>query len=207
MDDLTPKQQQLLEAVREFQSRNGYPPTVRELAEWFGLSSPAGVHKMLQVLKEKGYLRKDERKSRSLGVIDPEEEEELNRRVRRYPLLGKVQAGMPQTAYEEKEDELYLDAEWAGDASTFLLRVHGHSMIDADIRDGDILVVQQTQSCRNGDIIIALLDDEATVKRFFREKDRIRLQPENQAMQPIYVDRDDPNFAVIGIVRGLLRKF
>lgn len=203
-EELTPKQRQVLEAVREFQNRNGYPPTVRELAEWFGLSSPASVHKILQVLKDKGYLRKDERKSRSLGLVD---DDSMVRRVRPFPLLGKVEAGMPQLAYEDKEAELYLDLDWAGKENLFLLRVHGHSMIDADIRDGDILVVEQTQSCRNGDIIIALLDDEATVKRFFREKDRIRLQPENQAMQPIYIPRDDPNFAVIGIVRGLLRKF
>lgn len=204
-DDLTPKQLQVLEAVRTFQGQNGYPPTVRELAEWFGQSSTAGIHKMLQVLRNKGHLRKDGRKSRSLGIIDAED---LSvDRVKSYPLLGKVQAGMPQLAFEEKEGDLYLDSEWAGKEESFLLRVRGFSMIDADIRDGDILVVQKTQTCRNGDIIIALLDDEATVKRFYREKDRIRLQPENQSMQPIYVERDDPRFSIIGLVRGLLRKY
>lgn len=204
-DELTAKQQQVLEAVRDFQARNGFAPTVRELAEWFGQSSTASIHKILQVLKEKGHLRKDDRKSRALGVIDSEEL--TAERVRSLPLVGKVQAGMPQLAFEEKEGDLYLDAEWAGKEDSFLLRVRGHSMIDADIRDGDILVVQKSETCRNGDIVIALLDDEATVKRFYREKDRIRLQPENPNMQPIYVERDDPSFAVIGLVRGLLRKY
>jgi len=204
-DQLTKKQFQVLEAVRELQSRNGYSPTVRELADWFGQSSTAGIHKILQVLSQKGHLRKDGRKSRSLGII--ESDTPVSDRVKSYPIVGKVQAGMPQLAAEEREGELYLDAEWAGKEETFLLRVRGYSMIDADIRDGDILVVHKTQTCRNGDIIIALLDDEATVKRFYREKERIRLQPENQSMQPIYVERDDPSFSIIGLVRGLLRKY
>ena len=205
MNELTTKQQQVLDAVREFQAQNGYPPTVRELAEMFGQSSTAGIHKILTILRDKGHLIKDDRKSRSLGIVD---QGELNAdRIRSLPILGHVQAGMPQLAYEEKEGDMFIDSEWAGHNDSFLLRVRGLSMIDADIRDGDILVVQKTESCRNGDIIIALLDDEATVKRFYKEHDRIRLQPENQTMQPIYVERDYPNFYIIGLVRGLLRKF
>ncbi len=205
-DDLTNKQKNVLNAVRDFQSQYGYPPTVRELAELFGQSSTAGIHKILKLLQEKGHLTKNDRKSRSLGVVD---QHELTRdRVASLPILGKVRAGMPELAYEEKEGDLYIDSEWVGSRDkTFLLRVRGHSMIDADIRDGDILVVQQTQNCTNGEIVIALLDDEATVKRFFKEHDRIRLQPENQTMQPIYVERDYPNFSIIGRVKGLLRKF
>ncbi len=203
--DLTTKQEKVLNAVRDFQTQYGYPPTVRELAEIFGQSSTAGIHKILQVLRQKGHLRKDDRKSRSLGIVD--QQDIHSDRIKSYPILGAVQAGMPQLAYEEKEGDLYLDSEWAGNSDTFLLRVKGLSMIDADIRDGDILVVQKTQSCHNGDIIIALLDDEATVKRFFKEVDRIRLQPENQTMQPIYVEQDYPNFHIIGLVRGLLRKY
>ena len=205
MNELTSKQQQVLDAVRDFQAQNGYPPTIRELAEMFGQSSTAGIHKILTILRDKGHILKDDRKSRSLGIVD---QGELNQdRIRSLPILGHVQAGMPQLAYEEKEGEMYIDSDWAGHTDSFLLRVHGLSMIDADIRDGDILVVQKTQACRNGDIIIALLDDEATVKRFYKEHDRIRLQPENQTMQPIYVERDYPNFHIIGLVRGLLRKF
>lgn len=205
MDELTRKQQKLLEAVQTFQAQNGYPPTVRELAEMFGQSSPAGIHKMLTILRDKGHLSKDDRKSRSLGIVD--QNDMTPDRIRSLPILGHVQAGMPQLAYEEKEGDMFIDAEWAGHSDSFLLRVRGLSMIDADIRDGDILVVQKTQTCRNGDIIIALLDDEATVKRFYKEHDRIRLQPENQTMQPIYVDRNYPNFHIIGLVSGLLRKF
>ena len=202
---LTPKQTKVLQAVRDFQAKNGFPPTVRELAEMFGQSSTAGIHKILQILREKGHLIKDGRKSRSLGIVD---QGELNSdRVRSLPILGQVQAGMPQLAYEDNEGDMFIDSEWAGHSESFMLRVRGHSMIDADIRDGDILVVQRTQTCRNGDIVIALLDDEATVKRFYKEHDRIRLQPENQNMQPIYVERDYVNFHIIGIVSGLLRKF
>ena len=194
-----------MQAVRDFQAENGFPPTVRELAEMFGQSSTAGIHKILQILAEKGHLVKDGRKSRSLGIVD---QGELNSdRVRTLPILGHVQAGMPQLAYEDNEGDMFIDTDWAGHGESFMLRVRGHSMIDADIRDGDILVVQKTETCRNGDIVIALLDDEATVKRFFKEHDRIRLQPENQNMQPIYVERDYPNFHIIGLVSGLLRKF
>lgn len=203
--ELTEKQQQVLEAVRAFQAQNGFPPTVRELAKMFGQSSTAGIHKILMILRDKGYLSKENRKSRSLGIVDQRELTED--RIRSLPILGQVQAGMPHYAYEEKEGDMYIDSEWAGHDDSFLLRVRGLSMIDADIRDGDILVVQKTQHCRNGDIIIALLDDEATVKRIYREHDRIRLQPENKTMQPIYVERDYSQFYIVGLVRGLLRKF
>ena len=205
MVHLTDKQLQVLNAIKEYQEVHGYPPSVRELAEHFGQASTAGIHKILVALQEKGYLRKGHRgQSRSLTLVESGREPE---RIRRYPIVGQVQAGAPQLAYEEAEDEMYLDTEWAGDGDTFLLRVHGHSMIDADIHDGDILVVQRTESAHNGEIVIALLEDEATVKRFYKEKDRIRLQPENPTMQPIYIDRDDPGFRIIGRVKGLLRKF
>lgn len=205
MTQLTDKQQQVLQAVREFQAENGFPPTVRELAEHFGQSSTAGIHKILTILRDKGHLNRNDRKSRSLGIVD---QSDLNQdRIKSLPILGHVQAGMPQLAYEEKEGDMFIDSDWAGHGESFLLRVRGLSMIDADIRDGDILVVQKSENCRNGDIVIALLDDEATVKRFYKEHDRFRLQPENQTMQPIYVERDYPNFHIIGLVRGLLRKF
>jgi repressor LexA len=206
MKELTTKQQQVLQAIGDFQRTYGYPPTVRELAAVFNQTSSAGIHKILKMLEEKGHLRKGaDRKSRSLGLVDAPPS--VSDRARLYPIVGRVQAGLPQMAVEEKEGEIYLDAEWAGVEQTFLLRVKGHSMIDADIRDGDMLIVQKTESCRNGDIVIALLEDEATVKRFFKEKDRIRLQPENPTMQAIYIHRDDPSFHIIGKVKGLLRKF
>ena len=210
MNDLTVKQAKVLEAVQNYQDEYGYSPTVRELADVFGQSSTAGIHKILKVLREKGYLTKADGKSRSLNLVNTGPAcppAGASGGAKSYPILGQVQAGMPQLAYEDKEGEMVLDEEWAGDDDTFLLRVKGQSMIDADIRDGDIIVVKKTQSCHNGDIVIALLDDEATVKRFYREHDRIRLQPENPTMQPIYIERDHPNFSVIGLVRGLLRKY
>ena len=206
MENLTSKQQRVLTAIGDFQRTYGYSPTVRELASIFNQSSSAGIHKILKVLEEKGHIRKGAgHKSRSLGLV--EAPPPVRERARLYPIVGHVVAGSPQLAVEEKEGDIYLDSEWAGVDETFLLRVQGHSMIDADIRDGDMLVVQKTESCRNGDIVIALLEDEATVKRFFREKDRIRLQPENPAMQAIYINRDDPAFHIVGKVKGLLRKF
>lgn len=207
-DSLTPKQRQVLEAIRRFQQEKGYPPTVRELAELLGQSSTAGIHKILMTLQEKGALsHREGGKSRSFHIIGEEPAESGGGRTRSCPIVGQVVAGMPQLALEEREGDLYLDSEWVGKEDIFLLKVRGHSMIDADIRDGDLLAVQLTQTCRNGDIIIALLDEEATVKRFFKEKDRVRLQPENQTMQPIYVPVDDPGFRIIGKVKGLLRRY
>ena len=207
-DPLTPKQRQVLEAIRRFQQQKGFPPTVRELAEQFGHSSTAGIHKILISLQEKGVLSpRESGKSRSYHIIDDEQPGGPAQRTRACPIVGEVVAGMPELALEEREGELFLDSDWVGKEDIFLLKVRGHSMIDADIRDGDLLAVQMTQSCRNGDIIIALLDEEATVKRFFKEKERVRLQPENQSMQPIYIPHDDPGFRIIGKVKRLLRRY
>ncbi len=208
-DELTSKQKQVLEAIRTYQAENGYPPTVRELAEMFGQASTAGIHKILLLLQQKGVLRKGEGgKSRSLNVVDDRDAKAAAEgRARSFPILGKVVAGMPELAVEEREGDLYLDSDWVGKEDIFLLRVRGHSMVDANIYENDLLIVQMTQSCHNGDIIIAMLDDEATVKRFFSERDRIRLQPENPTMQPIYVNKHDPSFRIIGRVKGLLRRY
>lgn len=207
-EELTSKQREVLEAIKRFHRENGYPPTVRELAEIFGQSSAAGIHKILMMLQEKGALkRKISGKSRSYLVSNGSDMNRDDNRARPCPIIGNVVAGIPELAVEERVGEMYLDSEWVGQEDIFLLRVRGHSMIDADIRDGDLLVVQMTQICRNGDIIIALLEEEATVKRFYKEVDRIRLQPENPSMQPIYVQKDDPGFRIIGKVKGLLRRF
>jgi repressor LexA len=207
-NELTSKQKKVLEAIRSYQAENGCPPTVRELAEIFGQASTAGIHKILMLLQEKGVLRKREKgKSRSINVVDDNVKPIDSQRARSFPILGKVVAGMPELAVEEREGDLYLDSDWVGKEDIFLLRVRGHSMIDANIYENDLLIVQMTQSCRNGDIIIAMLDEEATVKRFFSERDRIRLQPENPTMQPIYVNKHDPSFRIIGLVKGLLRRY
>jgi repressor LexA len=207
-NELTDKQKQVLEAIRKYQAENGYPPTVRELAEMFGQTSTAGIYKILLLLQKKGVLKKRQGgKSRSLNVVDDSGTAVDPARARPLPILGKVIAGMPELAVEEREGDLYLDSEWVGKEDIFLLRVRGHSMVDANIYENDLLIVQMTQSCHNGDIIIAMLDDEATVKRFFNERDRIRLQPENPTMQPIYVNKQDPSFRIVGRVKGLLRRY
>ena len=205
-NELTEKQKLVYQTIRDYQSEFGYSPSVRDLAERLGHASPAGIHKILKVLQEKGYLVKSGKgKSRSLGLLksDPEKEG----RTIKAPVVGHVAAGSPQLAYEENEGEFILDSNWLSAEKPFLLRVQGFSMIDAGIRPGDLLVVEPVQSCHNGEIIIALLEDEATVKRFYRERDRIRLQPENETMQPIYIERNDPAFRIIGKVKGLMRKF
>jgi len=205
---LTDKQKQVLEAIRKYQAENGFPPTVRELAEMFGQASTAGIHKILLLLQQKGVLKKRQGgKSRSLNVVEDSPTVVDPARARALPIMGKVIAGMPELAVEEREGDLYLDSEWVGKEDIFLLRVRGHSMVDANIYENDLLIVQMTQSCHNGDIIIAMLDDEATVKRFFNERDRIRLQPENPTMQPIYVNKHDPSFRIVGRVKGLLRRY
>jgi repressor LexA len=202
---LTEKQARVLDAIRSHQNEYGFPPTVRELAEKFGHSSTAGIHKMLKILQSKGHLVQSGRgKSRAVGLVAELPE---SRNVKSLPIVGRVIAGEPELAVEDKEGDLLIDAGWVSGRNTFLLRVTGHSMIDADIRPGDLVVVEPATQVRNGDVVIALLEEEATVKRFFKEKDKIRLQPDNQSMQPIYIDRNDPSFRVIGIVKGLLRRF
>jgi repressor LexA len=185
--------------------KNGYPPTVRELAEMSGRSSTAGVHKTLNLLERKGYIRRGKGKSRSLEILAKGEKK--GKKVREYPILGRIAAGLPDLAEELKEGDIALDEEWLGGENSFVLWVKGHSMVDADIRDGDMIIVERTSTCNNGEIVIILLEGEATVKRFFKEKDRIRLQPENPTMHPIYVDSQDPDFRIIGRVKALLRKY
>ena len=203
--ELTQRQNELLDRVKDFLAQYGYPPTVRELADLSGQTSTAGVHKILHVLERKGFLRREKGKSRSLELLVSDTGK--RGKTRSLPVLGQIAAGAPDLAVEQFDDKIELDEDWLGQTDSFILRVKGHSMIDADIRDGDMIVVEQKSTCMNGEIVIALLDGEATVKRFFKEKNRIRLQPENPTMQPIYVDMDDPDFCVIGKVSALLRKY
>lgn len=202
---LTEKQKSILAAIKTFVHNNGYSPTVRELADLAGPISTAGVHKVINVLIDKGYLRKRGKgQSRSIEFIHKDLEPN---KAKRYPIVGNVQAGAPELAVDALEGEIELDESWAGNGDVFFLRVKGHSMVDADIRNGDLILVEKTASCQNGDIIIALLDNEATVKRFYKEMNRFRLQPENPNMQPIYIQKDDEKFRIIGKVKGLMRKF
>jgi len=207
---LTARQQEIWNYLVEYVDRHGYPPTVREIGERVGLASPSTVHAHLANLERAGLLRRDPTKPRALELIGRERPEaataaaEEARDVTRLPLVGEIAAGGPMLAEENIEEYVPMPATTRGD---FLLRVKGESMIEAGILDGDLVIVQRAQDARNGEIVVALAGDdesadEATVKTFYREKDRIRLQPENASLEPIYA----PHVQIIGRVVGVFRE-
>ncbi|MDR1321317.1 MAG: transcriptional repressor LexA [Gracilibacteraceae bacterium] len=201
MSDLTQRQQAILNIIREGVAKKGYPPSVREIALAAGLSSSATVHSHLQTLEQKGYIRRDPTKPRAIEILDMDESVYFHR-VRHVPVLGRVAAGSPILAEENIEDTFPVPHDMLGGYEAFMLRVSGESMIEAGILDGDLILVRQQNTARSGEIVVALLDeDSATVKRYFREKDRVRLQPENSSMSPIYT-RD---VTIVGVVAGLFR--
>ncbi|MDZ4654522.1 MAG: transcriptional repressor LexA [Coriobacteriia bacterium] len=201
--ELTRRQQEILDYIRSEIHRRGFPPSVREIGEAVGLSSSSTVHSHLAALEKKGFLRRDPSKPRALEVLDYRDNERGidYGAVRVVPVVGQVAAGSPILAAENIETTMSLPAEIVGD-ETFILRIKGESMIGAGILDGDFAVVRPQSSATNGDIVVAMIDDEATVKRFFKEADRVRLQPENAAMEPIY-SRD---VAILGKVVALFRR-
>lgn len=196
---MTPKQAEILAVIKDNLRQKGYPPSVREIGQAVGLSSSSTVHGYLRKLEKKGYLRRDPTKPRAIEVLDPEGEsvECVN-----VPLLGRVAAGLPILAVENREELFPLPAHFIGTGEFFMLKVQGQSMIEAGILNGDMVVVRQQHDANNGDIVVALLEEEATVKRFYKEKGRVRLQPENSAMEPIYAKE----LQVLGKVIGLVRK-
>jgi repressor LexA len=197
--DLTPKQAEILAVIKDNLRQKGYPPSVREIGQAVGLSSSSTVHGYLRKLEKKGFLRRDPTKPRAIELLDLEGErvECVN-----VPLLGRVAAGLPLLAVENQEDLFPLPAHFTGAGEFFMLKVQGESMIEAGILNGDMVVVRRQHDANNGDIVVALLEDEATVKRFYKEKDRVRLQPENITMEPIYTN----DMQVLGKVIGLVRK-
>lgn len=201
--ELTKRQRQILDFIRAEIHRRGFPPSVREIGEAVGLSSSSTVHSHLAALETKGFIRRDPSKPRALEVLDYRDTDRGidYGEVQALPVVGAVAAGEPILAAENIEQTLPLPAEFARD-STFILRIKGDSMIEAGILDGDFVVVRQQSTATNGDIVVAMLDEEATVKRFFREADRVRLQPENAALEPIYA-RD---VAILGKVTALFRR-
>jgi repressor LexA len=201
---LTGRQQEIWDFLVDYVDQHGYPPTVREIGEAVGLASPSTVHAHLANLERAGLLRRDPTKPRALELVGRERLEAPASTVARLPLVGQIAAGGPLLAEENVEDHVAVPETLRGD---FLLRVKGESMIDAGILDGDIVVVQRAQDARNGEIVVALAGDdestdEATVKRFFREKGRVRLQPENAALEPIYAQ----HVRILGRVTGVFRE-
>lgn len=202
-DGLTDRQRQVLQFIKEEIRAKGYPPSVREIGEAIGLSSSSTVHGHMARLEEKGFIRRDPTKPRAIEVLD-ESFSLPRKRTVNVPIMGRVTAGLPIFADQNIEDHFPLPADFvrANEEDLFFLTVQGDSMVDAGILNGDYVLVRRQQSAVNGDIVVALIEDEATVKRFFKEHGHIRLQPENRYMDPIIV----PNAQILGKVVGLVRQ-
>ena len=204
--ELTGRQQEIWSFLVEYVDLHGYPPTVREIGEAVGLASPSTVHAHLANLERAGLLKRDPTKPRALELIGREKPAEAAVvELPKLPLLGQIAAGGPLLAEQNVEDQIAVPETLRGD---FVLRVKGESMIDAGILDGDLVIVQRAQDARNGDIVVALAGDdesadEATVKTFYREKGRVRLQPENSSLEPIYAEHVQILGKVVGVFRTL----
>lgn len=202
MHDLSAKQQQILEYVKSEVREKGYPPSVREICEAVGLKSTSTVHGHLARLEKKGLIRRDPTKPRAIEILSDQPDYPA-REIVRVPIVGNITAGSPILAVENIEDTFPIPVDYIHNDSVFMLKVRGESMIGAGIYDKDLILVRQQSNAENGDIVVALIEDYATVKTFYREKDFIRLQPENASMNPIIV-RD---VTILGKVIGLFRKF
>ena len=206
---LTGRQQEIWKYLTDYVDAHGYPPTVREIGEAVGLASPLTVHAHLANLERAGLIKRDPTKPRALELRrDPKPTAAQAEDVHRLPLLGEIAAGGPLLADQNVEDYLAVPEPLARGGEEFLLRVKGDSMINAGILDGDIAVVERAQDARDGDIVVALVGDdetadEATLKRLFREDGRVRLQPENDALEPIYAQHVELVGKVIGVFRQL----
>lgn len=200
MDKLTVKQEEILEYIKDYTLKRNFPPSVREICEAVDLRSTSSVHAQLKNLEDKGYIRRDKDKSRTIEIID-EDFNPAKRELTNVPMIGNVAAGLPLLAEENITDYFPIPVDYLPNAETFMLRVKGDSMINVGIFDGDEIIVERTPFARNGEIVVALVEDGATVKRFYREDDHYRLQPENDTMDPIIVN----DVTILGKVIGLFR--
>ena len=199
---ITAKQSEILEYIKKEILNKGYPPTVRDICEAVDLKSTSSVHSHLETLEKNGYIRRDPTKPRTIEIVD--ENFNLSRReFVNVPMVGKVAAGQPILAIENIDSYFPIPTEYMPNTESFMLKVKGESMINAGIFDGDNILVQKQNTARNGEIVVALVDDSATVKTFYKEKDHIRLQPENDTMDPIIVD----DCSILGKVFGVFRFF
>jgi repressor LexA len=198
---LTKRQREILTYVLDSMQQRGYPPSVREIGTALGLTSSSTVHSHLAALEKKGFIHRDPSKPRAIEILK-DGASQPPKRVVNVPVLGRIAAGQPILAEENVEDVFPLPKDFVREDASFILRVRGDSMIDAGIHDGDYLVIRQQATANNGEIVAAMIGDEATVKRFYRERDHIRLQPENSTMSPI-ISRD---VTVIGKAVALIRR-
>ena len=204
--DLNPRQAAILDYIKDKIATDGYPPSIREICDAVNLSSPSTAHAHIHALAQKGYLKLNPNKKRAMEVLDSDDSpaHSTERELVDIPVLGKISAGLPALADENMEYTFPVPQDFLNsNKQLFMLRVHGESMIEVGIEDGDLLIIEEACTARNGDIVVALVGDEATVKTFYRETDRIRLQPENRTMEPIYVD----DMKIIGRPLGPIRHF
>lgn len=209
---LSKRQAAIYEYICSYTDQHGYPPSVREIGTAVNLASPSTVHMHLKVLEQFRLIDRDPKKPRTMKIVPQASNtsdasklapvtQDVANNVISLPLVGRVAAGTPILAEQNVEESLSLPTSIVGDSSSFILRVRGESMINAGIFDGDYIVVKEQQDAHDGEIVVALIDDSATVKTFYRENDRIRLQPENDFMEPIYVQ----NPVILGRVTALIR--
>ena len=213
-NSLNKREKAILKFIEKHLKKNGYPPSVREIGKAVGLKSTATVHGYLASLEEKGYIKKENQKGRTLkllkGGLTEENKDQLeiskevysSREMVDVPVIGKITAGEPILAVENVTDTFPIPLDFVGNSESFMLTVRGESMIEAGILDGDYILVRKQNTATNGEIVVALIEDEATVKTFYKEKDHIRLQPENCTLDPIIV----PNCDILGKVIGVFRK-
>ena len=210
-NELNKREKAILKYIEKQIKENGYPPSVREIGKGVGLSSTATVHTYITGLEKKGYIKKENQKGRTLKLLKGglEGQEKIaekpvysGKELVDVPVIGKITAGAPILAVENVTDTFPIPLDFVGNSESFMLTVRGESMIEAGILDGDYILVRKQDIARNGEIVVALIEDEATVKTFYREKDYIRLQPENSSMDPIIV----PDCKILGRVCGVFRK-
>ncbi len=201
-DKLTAKQEQVLDFIKQHLMAKSYPPTVREICEAVGLKSTSSVHAHLETLEKKGYIRRDQEKTRAIEIIDDDFGfNPFSREMVNIPMVGTVAAGVPLLAEQNITEYFPVPADMLPNAETFMLRVKGDSMVNMGIYEGDQLIIKRQNTASNGDVVVALVDDSATVKRFYKENGHYRLQPENDFMEPIIVNE----CSVLGKVIGLIR--
>lgn len=199
---ISDKQREILEYMKQEILNKGYPPTVRELCDAVHLKSTSSIHSHLETLEKNGYIRRDPSKPRAIEIVD--DNFNLTRReVVNVPIVGSIAAGQPLLAIQNIDNYFPIPAEYMPNQNTFMLKVKGESMINAGIFDGDVILVKQQSTAKNGEIVAALVEDSATVKTFYKEDGHIRLQPENDNMDPIIV----PDCQILGVVFGVFRFF
>ena len=202
-EKLTKTQEKVFNFLRDFLDKRGFPPTLREIASHFGLKGPKGPQKTLHILERKGYIRKTPGGSRAIEIMGAPI---AKGRTLSLPIVGRVTAGEPILAIENIEGYINFDRNLVSSEDVFLLRVQGDSMIDAHIQDGDFAMVKPQKDAENGEIVVALIDDEATIKRIFKKRDLIRLEPANPTMEPIVIKKGDKKVTIVGKVIGIFRK-